>query len=43
MLVKPLMHLFTGEAKNKVYRHFLSSTDNHKKYPVFTDLVDVCI
>ena len=43
MLVKPLMHLFTGEAKNKVYRHFLSSTDNFKKYPTFSELIEACI
>lgn len=40
MLLKPLMHLFTHEKRNKFYRHFLSSTDNHKKYPIFSDIVE---
>jgi len=43
MLVKPIMHLFTGETKNKYYRHFLSTVENHRKYPVFSEFVEVCI
>jgi hypothetical protein len=43
MLVKPIMHLFTGEEHNKQYRNFLSKSEYHREHPIFSELMEKCI
>ena len=39
MLVKPIVSLFNGEANNRTFRHFVSSVETQRKYPVFSDFI----
>lgn len=39
MLVKPIVSLFNGETNNRIFRHFVSSVETQRKYPVFSEFI----